>query len=121
MRPYEVMLILDSAVEDTTIDNVVSRITDIVTAKGGTVGQVAKWGRRRFAYEMNHRLEGYYALVDVTSAADGVADLDRALTLSDDVVRHKIVRLPDSIAGREKPAPNQDASEEVSASTGAES
>lgn len=120
MRPYEVMLILESAAEDAVVDGVITRVKDLVTDKGGTTGQVEKWGRRRFAYELKHRWEGYYVLLEFATEPNVVADLDRMLLLSDDVVRHKIVRLPETIAGRERPALNNvDATDDVAESIGA--
>ena len=119
MRPYEVVLILDSAVEESSVDGVVDRVKDLVKSKGGQLGQVEKWGRRRFAYEMKHRWEGYYALAELTAEPQVVADLDRMLQLSDDVIRHKIVRIPDAVAGRPRQASNPDATEAVAESTGA--
>ena len=106
MRPYEIMLILDSAVEEVTVDSAVSRIRDALPSKSGQVGQVEKWGRRRLAYEMNHRKEGYYALVQLDAEPASVAAIDRVLSLADEVVRHKIIRLPDSLAGKLKSASN---------------
>ena len=49
-----------------------------------------------FAYEVNHKREGYYVVVEFTAEPETVAALDRMLTLADEVVRHKVVRLPDS-------------------------
>jgi small subunit ribosomal protein S6 len=104
MRPYEAMVILESSVDDAAIEANVSRVKDLVTAKSGTVGQVEKWGRRRFAYELKHRWEGNYTVIQLNAGPDTVAELDRMFTLSDDVLRHKIVRLPDSFVGGKPPA-----------------
>ncbi len=113
MRPYEVMIILDSSVEDATVETAVGRVRDTVTAAAGTVVQVEKWGRRRFAYEMKHRNEGYYTLVQFSSEPSDIAALDRVLTLADEVLRHKIVRLPESVVGN-KPSSNNDAESSAS-------
>lgn len=112
MRPYEVVLILESAAEDSTVQGVVDRMRDALTARGGTLGQVDKWGRRRFAYELKHRWEGFYALAELTADPQSIAELDRVLTLHDDVVRHKIVRVPEAIAGRSTPASQPEAAAE---------
>jgi small subunit ribosomal protein S6 len=105
MRPYEVMLILDSGVEDATVQSTVDKIKDFIGTRDGKIGQVEKWGRRRFAYELKHKWEGYYTLVEMTAEPDTIAALDRVLTLADEVIRHKIVRVPESVASRStKPA-----------------
>ena len=67
---------------------------------GGNPGTVDRWGRRPFAYEVNHRREGYYVLIELTGETQTVNDLDRLLTLADEVIRHKVIRLPDQVAGR---------------------
>lgn len=118
MRPYEVVLILDSAAAEEDVDNVVTRIKGVLPEGKGKVGQIEKWGRRRFAYEMKHRWDGFYALVELTAEPEVVAELDRMLLLSDDIVRHKVVRVPDAVAGRPRPASISQPAEEAE-STGA--
>lgn len=109
MRPYEVMVILDAALEDDAIRAQLDKATQIVNNNGGTVSRVERWGKRRFAYEVKHRWEGYYALIEATSEPQAMAELDRALHLADEVIRHKVIRLPDTVAGRApRPAPSAD-------------
>ena len=103
LRPYEVMVILDAGLEDDALRASVDRLTDLISANGGTPGRVDRWGRRRFAYEMNHRWEGYYVLVEATAEPAAMAAADRMLHLADEVLRHKIIRLPDEVAGRSRP------------------
>jgi small subunit ribosomal protein S6 len=100
MRPYEVMIILDAGLEEDAIRASLDRVTELVTAQGGTTGKIDRWGKRRFAYELHHRWEGYYALVDVTAEPAAIAELDRMLSLADEVIRHKAIRLPEKVAGR---------------------
>jgi small subunit ribosomal protein S6 len=54
------------------------------------------WGKRRLAYEIGHKSEGWYVLVEVTGEPAALAELDRMLSLADEVIRHKVIRLPDS-------------------------
>ncbi|MDQ4132782.1 MAG: 30S ribosomal protein S6 [Actinomycetota bacterium] len=100
MRPYEVMIILDPTLEETAIREQVDRSAEIISAGGGSPGRVDRWGRRRLAYEINHQREGYYVLVEATAEPAAMAALDRALHLADEVLRHKIIRIPDRVAGR---------------------
>jgi small subunit ribosomal protein S6 len=95
MRHYEVMIILDAGLEEDGIRAVVDRATQLITNGGGTVDKVDRWGKRRFAYEVHHRSEGYYVLVEATAEPAPLTDVDRMLGLADDVIRHKIIRLPD--------------------------
>jgi small subunit ribosomal protein S6 len=106
MRPYEVMVILEPALEESQVQQIINRSSEVLTKASGTVNKVEKWGKRRLAYELNHRTEGYYVLFDVTSEPAPMDELDRTLRLADDVLRHKIIRIPDAVAGRKlKAAP----------------
>ena len=100
MRPYEVMIILDPTLEEADLREQVDRSTEIIRSGGGTPGRVDRWGKRRLAYEINHQREGYYVLVEATAEPEAMATLDRALHLSDEVLRHKVIRIPDRVAGR---------------------
>ena len=53
------------------------------------------WGKRRFAYEIDHMTEGWYSVVEFKAENALVSELDRTLSLSDEVVRHKILRRED--------------------------
>ena len=106
MRPYEVMIIFDAGLEEDSIRPVLDRASAALQAGGGQVARVDRWGKRRFAYELKHRHEGYYVLVEASAEADAMAEVDRLLSLADEVVRHKVIRLPDGVAGRgPRPAP----------------
>jgi small subunit ribosomal protein S6 len=112
MRPYEVMIIFDAGLEEETIRAVLDRATEALTARGGTVLRVDRWGRRRFAYELKHRLEGYYVVMELSADPAAMAEMDRVLSLADEVLRHKVIRVPDSVAGRApRPAPAPEATE----------
>ena len=100
MRPYEVMIILDAGLEEESIRSIIDRTTQLISNGGGNPRRVERWGRRRFAYAVNHRQEGYYVLVEATAEPEAMATLDRALHLSDEVLRHKVIRIPDRVAGR---------------------
>jgi small subunit ribosomal protein S6 len=95
MRPYEVMVIFDTGTEPPAIQAVIDRALETVRSTGGTPGAVDRWGRRPFAYELKHKREGYYVLVEFGGTPETVSDLDRLLTLADEVLRHRIIRQPD--------------------------
>ena len=92
MRHYEVMLILDPSLEDKDAKAAVDRFLTTVTSRGGTVGNIDHWGKRRLAYEIRHIAEGYYTVVDLEAAPETVDELSRVLSLADNVVRHKVIR-----------------------------
>ncbi len=99
-RVYELMIIVDQDVDDATNKAVAAKVTELVQADGGTVPTVDNWGRRRFAYPINHKLEGVYTVLEIVTQATNLDEVDRYLRLADEVVRHKIIRLPDSEATR---------------------
>jgi small subunit ribosomal protein S6 len=108
MRPYEVMVILDASLDEDVIRTTLDRASKLISDGGGNVGRIDRWGRRRFAYEVAHRTEGYYALIEATAEPTAMAPVDRMLSLADEVIRHKVIRLPDKVAGRvSRPAASQ--------------
>lgn len=100
LRPYEVMIIFDATLEEDTIQGIVDRATTLIRDRGGNPGQIDRWGKRRFAYELHHRWEGYYVVAEFTADPTMIAELERILRLADEVVRHKVIRLPEKVAAR---------------------
>lgn len=100
LRPYEVMVIFDAGLEEGAIRAVLDRAVETIRAKGGNPGRVDLWGKRRFAYKLKHRTEGYYVVLEAVAPPAAMAELDRMLLLTDEVLRHKVIRLPDAAVGR---------------------
>jgi small subunit ribosomal protein S6 len=98
------MIILDAGLEEEANRAVVDRVTELIRNRGGSLGRLDRWGRRRFAYELRHRWEGYYVVMQTTADPATMAELDRVLFLADEVIRHKVIRLPDVAPGRSSPA-----------------
>ncbi len=91
MRSYELMIIHRPEMSETDVENQVGEVEKAIAESGSVTGKDF-WGKRRFAYEINHLNEGYYSIVEFSADYEIVDRLDRALNLSDAVVRHKIVR-----------------------------
>ncbi len=100
MRAYELMVIVDADVDDAGQQAVLARITELVEADGGKIATTDLWGKRRYAYPINKKLEGIYAVLEISTPASNLHEVDRFLRLADDVVRHKTIRLPDAEATR---------------------
>jgi small subunit ribosomal protein S6 len=100
MRAYEVMIIVDVDVDDAGVRQVLAKTADVIQGEGGRVATTDNWGRRRFAYEINRKHEGIYVVLQVVTEATNLNTLDRMLRLADEVVRHKILRLPDGEADK---------------------
>ena len=100
MRAYELMVIFDGDLDESTVAGVINQATVQVESAGGVIPKIEKWGRRRFAYEINHKNEGFYVVFEIEAEPGALDVVDRSLRLADEVVRHKIIRLPDSEAHR---------------------
>jgi small subunit ribosomal protein S6 len=92
MRTYELMTIFRPAMAENDVRNEVTTIEQALAAGGAEIKATDFWGKRRFAYEIEHLSEGYYALVTFEAEAGAIDDVDRALSLSDNVLRHKFIR-----------------------------
>ena len=99
MRPYEVMVIFDADLDEETIRSAVARSIQLIESKGAEPGQIDYWGKRRFAYELKHRWEGYYVVFQARSEPAAMDELGRMLSLADDVIRHKVLRVPEAVYG----------------------
>ncbi|HJA37735.1 MAG TPA: 30S ribosomal protein S6 [Candidatus Brevibacterium intestinigallinarum] len=95
MRKYELMLILDPEMDERSVSTTVEKLLKVVPADGGTIDNVDVWGRRRFAYEINKKSEGFYVVIDLSAQPATVKELDRQLGLNESVLRTKILR-PDA-------------------------
>ena len=93
MRHYEMMIILDPSLEETTVQPSLEQFLTVVKTGGGSVDKVDVWGRRRLAYEIDKRSEGIYAVIDMVAMPDSVAELDRQLSLNEAVLRTKVMRM----------------------------
>ena len=101
MRAYEFMIILDGDLEEPAAQAWVKSVTDSIAKAGGSVhGKPDWWGRRQFAYPINKKEYGYYAVMNVLAPGGALDDFERSLRIADDVVRHKLLRLPDAEAAR---------------------
>ena len=87
------MVVLDPESDEERVGQVVDRVTGIISNGGGEVSGVDRWGRRKLAYEIDKKTEGYYVLVSFRSEPPALPELDRALSLADEVIRFKVIRL----------------------------
>jgi small subunit ribosomal protein S6 len=100
LRPYEVMFIFDADLEEETIRSAVGRYSELIQARGAEAGPIDFWGKRRFAYELKHRWEGYYVVLQARAEPAAMDELHRVLSLADEVLRHKILRIPEHVYGK---------------------
>ena len=92
MRRYELMLVLRPDAPDERITAIVDRTTREITADGGQIIKVAPWGRRRLAYPIERYREGSYHIIVFEGVATTIAELERTLLITEEVLRHLIIR-----------------------------
>jgi small subunit ribosomal protein S6 len=79
-------------VAEDAIDGSVERVSALITARGGQVNETNIWGRRRLAYPINRHLEGTYVQANISLAPTAVSELENALRINEDVIRHMVIR-----------------------------
>ncbi|HEY8634956.1 MAG TPA: 30S ribosomal protein S6 [Candidatus Dormibacteraeota bacterium] len=99
MRDYEVLYIVRADLDDDKVQDIVKRVNTLIEKAGGSIERTNVWGKRKLAYEVKHQKEGSYILQDFTIEQDRIPELEAALKITEEVLRHLVVRKP------EKPAP----------------
>ena len=89
---YEALYILDPSLSEEQIAALVARFQSVVEANG-TVSEVNEWGKRRLAYPINFKNEGYYVLLHMTAAPEFPRELERNLQISDQIMRYLVTRI----------------------------
>jgi small subunit ribosomal protein S6 len=102
---YEVMLIVIPELDEEQVESTVGRFRTIIERTGGEVSDVNNWGRRKLAYEIGHRADGFYYVMEFTAGERTLPELKRILRVSDDILRHMIVKLPPTYAHQPLPEP----------------
>lgn len=101
MRRYELMLVLRPDLADDRTQAVIDRTTRAITGAGGQIVKVAPWGRRPLAYPIEHHREGSYHIVLFDAPAEAIAELERGLLITEEVLRHLVTRVERPVrAGR---------------------
>jgi small subunit ribosomal protein S6 len=91
---YEILLLLDAELPDERQNEIVTRTRELVERGGGTVESQDAWGRRRLAYEIDHKPEGAYHLLTFSADPGTLDEISRVLKITDGVMRHLAVRRP---------------------------
>ncbi|MBE5733156.1 MAG: 30S ribosomal protein S6 [Clostridiales bacterium] len=92
MNKYEVLYIIDASADDATKEAQIAKYSDLVTAAGGTVDAIDKWGIKKFAYPMEFKNEGYYVLMTFSAPAELPAEMERQMRISDSIIRYLVIR-----------------------------
>ena len=103
MNQYEVMYVIDPALEDSAMVELINRFSDLVKKNGGEVDRVDEWGKRRLAYAIQYKTEGYYVLMYIKAPADLPREIERNMQISDSVLRYLTVRYEGELPAKREP------------------
>ena len=92
MREYELMYIIQPAIEEEAKKALVERFNDILTSNGAEIIESKEWGKRRLAYEINDLCEGFYQIVKVNAGSEAINEYTRLANINEDIIRHIAVR-----------------------------
>ena len=93
MNKYELIYIIDTTVEEEARKALIEKFNGIIAANGGEVVKVEEWGKRRLAYAIDYKTEGYYVYVAFNGTAELPKELSRNLGITESVIRSQVVRL----------------------------
>ena len=103
MNQYEVMYVIDAALEDGARAELIARFSELVKKNGGEIDRVDEWGKRRLAYAINYKTEGYYVLMYIKAPAELPKELERNFQISDKVLRSLIIRYEGEVPAKREP------------------
>ena len=94
MNRYELIYIIDTGLEETARKELIEKVSALITANGGEIEKVDEtWGKRRLAYAINYKTEGWYVLVNFQASAELPRELERNLQINENVLRYLVVKL----------------------------
>ena len=93
MRDYELTVIFRPEIAEEEIPAEIDKVSQMISQKGGVVGEVNRWGRKRLAYTIKHCREGNYVLTPFKMDPSSALELDKNLESSERILRHLLVRL----------------------------
>ena len=94
-RDYELVVIISPEVSEEDIPATLDKISRFIVERGGSITEVSQWGRRKLAYPIKNFMEGNYVLTHFKMDSRLTADLEASLRLSEEILRHLLVRLSD--------------------------
>src|SRR6202163_4261017 len=100
LRDYEVLYIVRADLDDEKVQDAVKRVNTLIERSGGTLERTNLWGKRKLAYEVKHQKEGSYVLQDFQFDPSRVPELEAGLKITEEVLRHLIVRKPEKVVVR---------------------
>ena len=101
-RQYEVVFIVDPTADDEEVTKLTEGFKQIATDQGGTVTKTESMGRRKLAYEILHKTEGSFVLLEIEGSGKEIAELERRMRVNDRIIRYITVRVDEDRQRAEK-------------------
>ena len=101
-RQYEVVFIVDPTADDDEVTRLTDNLKQIVTDQGGTITKTESMGKRKLAYEILHKTEGSFVLLEVEGSGKEIAELERRMRVNDRIIRYITVRVDEDRQRAEK-------------------
>ena len=92
MNPYEVLLMLNSELDEKQQEEIVERCKEIVEKNSGNWLEGSSWGRKKLSYEIDHKTEAFYYLLKFDSSASTLEEVNRVMKITEGVIRYMAVR-----------------------------
>ena len=92
-RVYESVALINATLEDPQIDSIIDKIQDFIVKQGGHIRTLDKWGRKRLAYPINKKNNGFFVVIEFEAPGDAIAKLSRYYALDEQVLRHLTIQL----------------------------
>jgi small subunit ribosomal protein S6 len=97
LRDYEILYIVRADLDDDKVQDIIKRVNTLIEKAGGSLERTNVWGKRKLAYEVKHQKEGSYVLQDFQIGSAGLPELEATLKITEEVLRHLVVRKPDRV------------------------
>ena len=93
MKKYELLFLIDSSIDNQEIEETVAKFSDTIKNNGGNVTEVNNWGKRKTAYEVNKKWEGFYSLINFEAPAELIKELERVLRIDERVMKFLVIKV----------------------------
>ena len=90
---YETTIILNASLDDTQVDSAIGRVQETITKNGGAITSLNKWGRKRLAYSISKKTNGFYVNIEFTAPSTVIGLLERSYQLDEMVLRYLTIKL----------------------------
>jgi len=92
LKDFELMLVIDATLDSEATEKVIAKVEKLIEKNGGKIEKSEKWGKRRLAFPIKKHDEGYYYIIIFNGEGKTVNEIDRVLKITDEILRHMLVR-----------------------------